>query len=258
MAERVPVPVDGMHDADPWSSVCDERSGVRGGVWTARCGVPGRMVLRLAMLGDSIAAGQGAARRTETPGARLAHRLREDGHTVTTRVFAVPGARSDALAGQVDLAVGWRPDVAVIVVGANDLIHRTRATHAARDLADAVRRLREVGAEAVVAPAPDLSSLPDVPPGLRPVLRSASMLLRDCQIAAAIAAGAQVADRDHATAAAFTADDTLFSADRFHPSAAGYAVITDALYPAVAAALQGPVRRSCRPQGSRQPAATSA
>ena len=209
------------------------------------------------MLGDSIAAGQGAARRTETPGARLADRLREDGHTVTTRVFAVPGARSDALAGQVDLAVGWRPDVAVVVVGANDLIHRTRATHAARELADAVRRLRDVGAEAVVAPAPDLSALPDVPPGLRPVLRSASMLLRDCQIAAAIAAGAHVADRDHATAAAFAADHALFSSDGFHPSGRGYAVITDALYPAVAEALEGPGRPSGSGR-SRRAAATSA
>ena len=210
------------------------------------------------MLGDSIAAGQGATRRTETPGARLAHRLRDDGHTVSTRVFAVPGARSDALADQVDLAVGWHPDLAVIVVGANDLVHRTRATHAARELADAVRRLRDVGAEVVVAAAPDLSALPDVPPGLRPVLRSASMLLRDCQIAAAIAAGAHVADRDHATAAAFAADHALFSSDRFHPSGRGYAVITDALYPAVAAALQGPGRRSGGSGGSRRPAATSA
>ena len=210
------------------------------------------------MLGDSIAAGQGAARRTETPGARLAHRLREEGHTVTTRVFAVPGARSDALAGQVDLAVGWRPDLAVIVIGANDLIHRTRATHAARALADAVRRLRDVGAEAVVAPAPDLSALPDVPPRLRPVLRSASMLLRDCQIAAAVAAGAHVADRDHATAATFAADHALFSSDRFHPSGRGYAVITDALYPAVAAALQRPGHRSGGTRRSRQAAATSA
>ena len=221
-------------------------------------GVPGRMVLRLAMLGDSIAAGQGAGRRTETLGARLAHRLREEGHTVTTRVFAVPGARSDALAGQVDLAVRWRPSLAVVVVGANDLIHRTRATHAARDLADAVRRLRHVGAETVVAPAPDLSALPDVPPGLRPVLRSASMLLRDCQIAAAIAAGAHVADRDHTTAAAFAADHALFSSDRFHPSGQGYAVITDALYPAVAAALAGPGHRSGGSGRNRRAAEASA
>jgi lysophospholipase L1-like esterase len=196
------------------------------------------MVLRLAMLGDSMAAGRGASRRTETPAARLADHLRADGLTVTTRVFAVSGARSSALAGQVDAAAAWRPHVAVVVIGANDLIHHTRAGRAARDLGEAVRRLRDAGAEVVVAPAPDLSALPDTPLGLKPVLRSASMLLRDCQIGAAKAAGAHVADRDHATAAVFAADRSLFCDDRFHPSSAGYAVIAEALRPAVAAALQ--------------------
>lgn len=213
------------------------------------------MVVRLAMLGDSMAAGRGAQRRTETPAARLADQLRADGLTVTTRVFAVSGARSSALAAQVDAAVTWRPRVAVIVIGANDLIHRTRASRAAHDLAEAVRRLRSAGAEVVVAPAPDLSALPDTPLGLKPVLRSASMLLRDCQIGAALAAGAHVADRDHATAEVFAADRSLFCPDRFHPSSAGYAVIAEALRPVVTAALQahedraGKARRTSRTSG---------
>jgi lysophospholipase L1-like esterase len=195
------------------------------------------MTIRLAMLGDAIAAGRGASRRTETLGARLGHRLRDEGRTVTTRVFAVPGARSNTLAVQAEAAARWRPAVAVIIIGANDLLHHTHAGRAARQLGEAVRRLRECGAEVVVAPAPDLSALPDTPAGLVPVLRSASMLLRDTQIVAARAAGAHVADRDHATARAFAADRSLFCADRFHPSSAGYAVIADALHPAVAAAL---------------------
>jgi lysophospholipase L1-like esterase len=195
------------------------------------------MTIRLAMLGDAIAVGRGASRRTETAGARLAHRLRDEGTTVTTRVFAVPGARSSTLAVQAETAARWRPSVAVIIIGANDLLHHTQAGRAARQLGDAVRRLRDCGAEVVVAPAPDLSSLPDTPAGLVPVLRSASMLLRDTQIIVARAAGAHVADHDHATARTFAADRSLFCADRFHPSSAGYAVIADALYPAVAAAL---------------------
>jgi lysophospholipase L1-like esterase len=195
------------------------------------------MTIRLAVLGDSIAAGRGASRRTDTAAARLAHRLRGEGATVTTRVFATHGARSTSLADQAERAAGWRPTVAVIIIGATDLLHHTHAGRAARQLGDAVRRLRECGAEVVVAPAPDLSALPDIPAGLKPVLRSASMLLRDTQIIAARAAGAHVADRDHATARAFAADRSLFCADRFHPSSAGYAVIAQALYPAVSAAL---------------------
>lgn len=209
------------------------------------------MSIRLAMLGDAIAAGRGATRRTDTPGTLLAHRLRDDGLSVTTRVFAMAGARSGALAGQVDAATPWHPHVAVIIVGANDLMHHTRAALAAHDLGDAVRRLRAVGAEVVVAPAPDLSALPDTPAGLQPVLRAASMLLRDSQVVAALAAGAHVADRDHATAAAFAADRALFCADRFHPSSAGYAVIADALLPAVRAAVAAHERRAGRPASRR-------
>jgi len=195
------------------------------------------MTIRLAMLGDSIAAGRGASRRTDTAGARLAHRLGDEGTSVTTRVFATPGARSISLAFQVEAATRWRPHVAVIIIGANDLIHHTRAGRAARNLGDAVGRLRGIGAEVVVAPAPDLSALPDVPPGLKRVLHAASMLLRDTQITAAIAAGAHVADRDHATSSVFAADRQLFCADRFHPSGAGYGVIVDSLLPVVHAAI---------------------
>lgn len=204
------------------------------------------MTIRLAMLGDSIAAGRGASRRTETAGALLAHRLRDEGHTVTTRVFAEPGARSHALADQAARATAWRPTVAVIMIGANDLLHHTHAGRAAHLLGDAVRMLRAVGAEVVVAPAPDLSALPDTPAGLMPVLRAASMVLRDSQVIAARAAGAHVADRDHGTARTFAADRTLFCPDRFHPSSAGYAVIADALHPAVVAALAAREERSGR------------
>jgi lysophospholipase L1-like esterase len=216
------------------------------------------MTIRLAMLGDAIAAGRGASRRTETAGARLAHRLRDEGATVTTRVFAVPGARSTTLAVQAEAAARWRPAVAVIIIGANDLLHHTHAGRAARQLGDAVRRLRDCGAEVVVAPAPDLSALPDTPAGLVPVLRSASMLLRDTQIIAARAAGAHVADRDHATARAFADDRSLFCADRFHPSSAGYAVIADALYPAVASALAARQERIGRTSRSTRRSASIA
>lgn len=211
------------------------------------------MTIRLAMLGDSIAAGRGASRRTDTAGALLAHRLRDEGTAVTTRVFAVPGARSEALSDQARRAAGWRPTVAVIIIGANDLLHHTHAGRAARLLGDAVRVLHEVGTEVVVAPAPDLSALPDTPAGLVPVLRSASMLLRDSQVIAARAAGAHVADRDHATARAFAADRSLFCADRFHPSSAGYAVIADALHPVVVAALAAGTGRAGRARSSAHP-----
>lgn len=196
------------------------------------------MTIRLVLLGDSIAAGQGASRPTDTLGARLVTALAVHGVDAVHRVCAVPGSRSSALGAQVDRALRWPPDVAVIVIGANDLSHRTPPEHAAQALRDAVRRLRAARVEVVLAPAPDLSMVPHVPPALRPLIRAASEHLRDRQIAATLGEGGRIADADAATSKAFAADSGLFSADRFHPSSAGYAVIAAALLPEVAAAVR--------------------
>jgi lysophospholipase L1-like esterase len=189
--------------------------------------------LRLALLGDSIAYGMGATTPEQRLAARLADGLGRHGVDATVRVVAVPGARSAALSSQVDAAVTRGVDVALIVIGANDLTHQEPLGAATSALGDAVQRLRRAGAEVVVAPAPDLSSVPWVPAALRDVVRTASDRFRQAQVAVAVAQGARVADQDGTTARAFAENPSLFSADRFHPSGAGYAVIAAALLPTV-------------------------
>ncbi|MCZ4498499.1 MAG: family lipolytic protein [Marmoricola sp.] len=196
------------------------------------------MTTRLAVLGDSIAWGQGASRPGDRLAPRLAEGLRLRGYDVETRVLAVPGARSSGLAAQVRASLGWSPTVALVVIGANDLTHLEPTSAAAASLGDAVRRLRSAGAEVVVAPAPDLSAVPHVPVFLRDVVRTAGDELRRQQIAAVQAAGGHLADPDQRASGAFSADARLFSADRFHPSSAGYAVIADSLLPAVLDAVR--------------------
>ena len=194
--------------------------------------------MRLAMLGDSIAFGQGAARKQDSLGPRLVRELGGAGVDCELQVFAVPGARSAGLAPQVERALGWQPHVAVLVIGANDLTHFVPVAKAVSAFAEAVRRLRAAAVEVVVAPAPDLSAVPHVPEQLRALVQRGSTLLRDQQVAVAVEAGARVADRDGATARAFAADHQLFCADLFHPSSAGYAVIAAALLPEVLAAAR--------------------
>jgi hypothetical protein len=89
----------------------------------------------------------------------------------------------------------------------------------------------------VVAPAPDLSVIPHVPPAMRALVQAGSALLRSAQARETIAAGGRIADPEGSTSAAFAADPALFSRDRFHPSSAGYAMIAKALAPAVRAAV---------------------
>ena len=192
-----------------------------------------RTPLRLLVLGDSIAYGIGARRVQDGLGPRLVEELTAEGFDVELHVGAVPGAVSRDLVGQVRRAAPLHADLAVVVVGANDLARFLPTEQAAASLAAAVGALRAAGTDVVVVPAPDMSSVPFVPPAFRAVVRAACGQLQRQQAAVAEAAGATVASVAAEVGDAFAADPALFSADRFHPSSAGYARIAAALTPHV-------------------------
>lgn len=194
--------------------------------------------LRLVVLGDSIAYGTGAHRPEDTLGRRLSAALSGEGFAVDLQVLAVPGAVSAHLSAQVHRARPLAADLALVVVGANDLARFVPAEEAAAALGAAVGDLRSGGSDVVVAPAPDMSSVPFVPPAFRPVVQAACALLQRRQVVAAAEAGATVAAISAEVSRAFAADPALFAADRFHPSSAGYAHIAAALTPAVLAAAR--------------------
>ena len=201
--------------------------------------------LRLVVLGDSLACGTGAARPDDTLGARMARVLDRAGHSVEVHVMAVPGTTSLELASQVRETLPLGADIALVVIGANDLARFVPPAQSAAALAAAVRTLRGAGAAVVVAPAPDLSCVPGVPAALRPALRSACDELQRRQAGEAEAAGAGVAPIARQLADAFASEPELFSGDRFHPSSAGYARIAAALAPhVVAAAREADLRRA--------------
>ena len=104
---------------------------------------------------------------------------------------------------------------------------------AAAALGAAITALRAAGARVVVAPAPDLSDFPAIPPAFRPLVHQACLRLQQSQAAATETAGGVVAPVSADLARAFAADPALFSLDRYHPSSAGYARIADVLAPYV-------------------------
>lgn len=196
--------------------------------------------LELLLLGDSIAAGLGAGHRRDTLGARLAKGIaRAHGRSVRLHTAAVVGSETSALAGQLDgLPDGYRADVAVIVVGGNDVTHRVPAARAAAQLEAVVRTLRGEGVPVVVGTCPDLGTLRAIPQPLRALAARSSRQLAAAQAAAVRRAGGRVVPLARAVGPVFAErPDEMFSVDRFHPSALGYRRTADALLPAVRAAL---------------------
>jgi lysophospholipase L1-like esterase len=194
----------------------------------------------LLVLGDSIAAGLGAERAKHTLGGRLARGIaKHSGRSVRLRTAAVVGSESSMLAAQLaSLPGSYRPDVAVIVVGGNDVTHRVPVADSVRHLVDAVDHLRAQGAEVVVGTCPDLGALRAVPQPLRALGARASRQLAGAQRAGALEHGARVVSLAHVVGPFFhTFPEEMFSLDRFHPSARGYKRTAKAMLPSVLAAL---------------------
>jgi lysophospholipase L1-like esterase len=195
--------------------------------------------LRLAVLGDSGAAGLGAEDPAATPGAVIARELAAaSGRPVLLTNTAVVGAQSKDLAAQVDRILAVRPNVAVIMIGANDVTHRVRPQLSVRLLGEAVERLRSAGCEVVVGTCPDLGTVKPLAVPLRQYARRSSRELAAAQRIAVLEHGGRPVMLGEELGELFDSDpETYFSADRFHPSAAGYIACAHALLPEVLAAL---------------------
>ena len=194
----------------------------------------------LLILGDSIAAGLGAESPDATLGGELARRLaRATKRSVRLRTAAVVGAETPMMQTQLDsLPDDYRPEVAVVVVGGNDVIHRVRIADSRTHLAATIDQLRDLGTEVVVGTCPDLAALRTVPQPLRSLVGVLSRQLAAAQREVALSHGARAVSLAQVAGPFFAArPDEMFSVDRFHPSGAGYRRTAKALLPSVLAAL---------------------
>ncbi|MFN8097233.1 MAG: SGNH/GDSL hydrolase family protein [Dermatophilaceae bacterium] len=194
------------------------------------------------MLGDSSAAGMGADTGEQTVGGIVCGGLAAlTGRPVRLTNEAVIGSESGDLERQLANALDRldrAPDVALILVGANDVTHRIDRSTAVRHLEGVVRRLRGGGTEVVVGTCPDLGTVQPIPHPLKALLRRWSRDLAAAQTVAVVEAGGRTVSLGDLLGAEFeTSPAVLFSKDQFHPSPAGYARVAAVLLPTVCAAL---------------------
>jgi lysophospholipase L1-like esterase len=180
--------------------------------------------LRLLVIGESTAAGVGAAHHGEALAGELAarlatklgrrtrwHALGENGATAR-RALRLLESASDAA------------DLAVVALGVNDVLEQTRAARWANDVAALIVALQtRIGArEVILLEVPPLARFPALPRPLRYVLgRDARRL--DAALARVAARLDASERRVRHYRFAFDGAREFFAADGFHPSARGYA-----------------------------------
>ena len=132
----------------------------------------------------------------------------------------------------------YHADVAVVVVGGNDVTHRVRTAESVRHLREAVETLVGSGTAVVVGTCPDLGALTAVPQPLRSLARRASRQLAAAQRELVLGLGGRVVSLADVVGPFFIAQpDEMFAVDRFHPSSAGYRRTAKAILPSVLDAL---------------------
>jgi len=210
-----------------------------------RFGETGRPALTFVVIGDSTGAGQGAPYEAgiAVAGARF---LAGAGRRVTLVNRSVSGATmADVRREQLEPAATLRPDVVLVAAAANDVTGLVRTGSVTDDLEAIVARLREASpaVRIVVTGSPDVGSSPRLAQPLRAVAG-----LRARQMNAAIRKLAEREGLVFAPIAArtgplFRRDRSLFSPDRYHPDARGYATWRAPLVEALAAAMAAPPTR---------------
>jgi lysophospholipase L1-like esterase len=203
--------------------------------------LPGQPV-RCLILGDSAAVGYGLDEPDTTPpaliGISLSHLLDAPVHIHSE---AVVGARSADLREQINRGLTFKPDVAVIVIGTNDITHRVPRQLSTRRLGVAVRRLVDANCDVVVGTVPDLGTIRPIPQPLRAYARWQGRSLARAQTVAVVSAGGRAVSLGDLLGPVFSATpEVMFGSDQFHPSAKGYANMVSVLVPSIAAAIREP------------------
>lgn len=188
---------------------------------SGRYGSAGAETVHIVALGDSSLTGPGLAHGSLIWIARLAAALPWDVE-LTSRARGGSRVR-DVLSQQAPLAMRDRPDLFVVAVGANDVIHLTPSRQYELQFAALLDRLRTV-APVVTLGIGDLSVIPRIPRSLRPALARRCLAIdRLHRRATADRPGVVRVPVAELSDPHFQRDrHRLFADDHFHPNRAGH------------------------------------
>jgi acyl-CoA thioesterase-1 len=190
--------------------------------------------VKLAILGDSLAAGYGLAPAQAFP-ARLQAALKEKGRNVTVINHGVSGDTTAGGVERLDWMLGDRPDIVLVELGGNDALRALDPAATERNLDTIVKKLKEAGVTVWLA-----GML--APRNFGPeYAKSFDAVFK------------KIADKYEVPFYAFfldgvAQDPALNQPDGIHPNARGVDVVVERIIPFVIKNLDAaPVRRPARP-----------
>lgn len=203
-------------------------------------GNPGAPLLRVVVIGDSSVTAPGVEPLDAAWPRQMSFRL-ADRFRVELRSVAVGGSKArDVLATQLDAAIEFQPDIAVISVGANDALRGTPLPRFEREFREILAGLTPHVPGIAVSGVGDLGSIPRLPAMARALVR-----IRGRSFDRAIRR--VVVDYPDVTKTNTwspgwnefrTNPDQVFAGDLFHASAYGHRIYTEAAMPAVEALVE--------------------
>lgn len=178
-------------------------------------------------VGDSTAVGTGAERAEESVAGYFGQEHPQD----YVENLGVNGLRVGGLLNTLSLARQSHYDLAVVMIGGNDVLHDTPPDPLERQFVQSLRRLKELAPRVVFVCEGNLGNAPLLPTWIGRILDRRSRKLRDRCLRLARNEGVMAVDmfveREDDT---WRLDpDQFYSADWFHPGSRGYRMWYEAL-----------------------------
>lgn len=180
--------------------------------------------LRVAALGDSTLTAPGVSSAEEIWVSLVARRLATHlNRRVELRSFGTGGATSAVVAAhQLPQAIEFRPHLALVSVGANDVIRGVPRRKLEANLDRIVSELSATGTMVVTSGVGDLGTIPRLAPPLRQMVSRMGAGANRLHSDVVARHGAAAARQWDWAAGEFASRADVWSLDRFHPNAAGH------------------------------------
>ena len=190
---------------------------------SAEFGDPWSPPLRMVVLGDSSVTAPGVSRPDEIWVSLICQRIAETRH-VLLRSLAVGGATAlDLIIDQLDEAIAFQPDLALVSVGANDAIKGVPLRRFTSELDVVTGELAATGAKVILSGVGVLGTIPRLYPPLSTLMSRRAERFDRVHWEVARRHGAAVIDHRSDDHRIWYTDRSLWAEDLFHVSAAGHA-----------------------------------